>query len=52
MKYWNSKAKHSYLSVNKARPGKVRSEIVQNFVYSNKLRTTELELESETEPPS
>ena len=32
MKYWKSKAKHSYLSVNKAGPGKIRREIFLNLL--------------------
>ena len=44
MKFWKSKAKHLYLSVNKTGPGKVRRDIVHYFIY---FLYTELELEPE-----
>ena len=37
MKYWKSKAKHSYLSVNKAGPGKLRREIFLNLVVQQQI---------------
>ena len=52
IQFCKSKAKHSYLSLNKTSPGKLISEICKNFFFSNKLLTTGLELELEPEPPS
>ena len=37
MKYWKSKAKHLYLSLNKTSPGKLRSEIFKIFVVQQQL---------------
>ena len=51
VEYWKSKAKLSYLSVNKTSPGNKKEKFVKLF-YCQKLWTIGTELELEPVPPS